>query len=149
MIIFALGFFSLINSASSNTLASGVLSTLEIRIVVASLTWSLKNSPKLRIYSFPLAASTTVTSILGVKPALAIIFLISDNFPTPDGSIITLSGLYSLITSVRAFVKSPTSVQQIQPELISLISNPASFKKPESTPISPNSFSIKTTFSPL
>jgi len=34
----------------------------------------------------------------------------------------------------------------MQPEFISLISIPASFKKPPSIPISPNSFSINTTF---
>ena len=35
----------------------------------------------------------------------------------------------------------------MQPELISLIFTPDSFKKAPSIPISPNSFSIKTTFS--
>ena len=36
----------------------------------------------------------------------------------------------------------------MQPEFISRISMPASFKKPPSIPICPNSFSIRTTFSP-
>ena len=45
--------------------------------------------------------------------------------------------------------KSPTSEQQIHPEFISRISIPASFKNPPSIPISPNSFSINTTCSPL
>ena len=53
------------------------------------------------------------------------------------------------ITSFKDFSKSPTSEQQIQPEFISLISIPASFKNPPSIPISPNSFSIRTTCSPL
>ena len=75
--------------------------------------------------------------------------MISESFPTPDGSIIILSGLNLLITSSIDFEKSPTSEQQIHPELISLISIPASFKKVPSIPISPNSFSINTTFSPL
>jgi len=44
--------------------------------------------------------------------------------------------------------KSPTSEQQMQPEFISVTSMPASFIKPPSMPISPNSFSIRTTFSP-
>ena len=47
------------------------------------------------------------------------------------------------------FLKSPTSEQQIHPELISFISTPDSFKKLPSIPISPNSFSINTTFSLL
>ena len=37
----------------------------------------------------------------------------------------------------------------MQPEFISLISMPASFKKPPSMPISPNSFSMRTSFSPF
>ena len=45
-------------------------------------------------------------------------------------------------------VKSPTRVQQMQPEFISVISTPASFRKPPSMAISPNSFSISTSFSP-
>ena len=36
----------------------------------------------------------------------------------------------------------------MQPEFISLICTPASFKKPPSMPISPNSFSISTIFCP-
>ncbi len=60
----------------------------------------------------------------------------------------TRSGLYFSRTSFKAVPKSPTKEQQIQPEFISVISIPASFKKPPSTPISPNSFSIRTSFSP-
>ena len=45
--------------------------------------------------------------------------------------------------------KSPTREQQMQPEFISRISIPASFKKPPSIPISPNSFSIRTTCWPF
>ena len=37
----------------------------------------------------------------------------------------------------------------MQPEFISRISIPASFKKPPSIPISPNSFSIRTTCCPF
>ena len=36
----------------------------------------------------------------------------------------------------------------MQPEFISVTSMPASFMKPPSTPISPNSFSMRTSFSP-
>jgi hypothetical protein len=75
-------------------------------------------------------------------------FITSDSFPTPDGSMITRSGWYFVSTSSRDLPKSPTSEQQIQPEFISRISTPASFKKPPSIPISPNSFSIRTTCSP-
>ena len=73
----------------------------------------------------------------------------SDNLPTPDGSIKIRSGLYLSNTSLSAVAKSPTNEQQMQPEFISVISIPASFKNPPSIPISPNSFSIRTTFSPL
>ena len=72
----------------------------------------------------------------------------SESLPTPDGSIMILSGSYFVITSLRAVPKSPTRVQQIQPEFISVISIPASLRKPPSIPISPNSFSISTTFCP-
>ena len=42
-----------------------------------------------------------------------------------------------LYDSFRAVPKSPTREQQIQPEFISRISIPASFRKPPSIPISP------------
>ncbi len=58
-----------------------------------------------------------------------------------------LSGWYFSTTSLRDAPKSPTREQQIQPEFISRISIPASFRKPPSIPISPNSFSIRTTCS--
>ena len=51
------------------------------------------------------------------------------------------------MSSTSDFSKLPTSEQQMQPELISLIFIPLSFKKAPSIPISPNSFSIKATFS--
>ena len=71
----------------------------------------------------------------------------SESLPTPDGSMIILSGWYLSTTSFKDVPKSPTSEQQIQPEFISLISTPESFKNPPSMPISPNSFSIRTTCS--
>ena len=63
--------------------------------------------------------------------------------------MITLSGLYVDNISFSELAKSPTKEQQIQPEFISFICIPASFKNPPSIPISPNSFSIKTTCSPF
>ena len=54
-----------------------------------------------------------------------------------------------MITSFSAVPKSPTSEQQIQPEFISVMFTPASFKNPPSMPISPNSFSIRTTCCPF
>ena len=74
-------------------------------------------------------------------------FITSESLPTPDGSIIILSGEYLSITSLSAVPKSPTSEQHIQPEFISVISIPASLRNPPSIPISPNSFSIRTIFS--
>ena len=56
--------------------------------------------------------------------------------------------MYLVTTSFREVPKSPTREQQIHPEFISRISIPASFRNPPSIPISPNSFSIKTTCSP-
>ena len=82
------------------------------------------------------------------SPADSTALITSDSFPTPDGSITIRSGAYSAATCLRALEKSPTSEQQIHPEFISVIFTPASCKKPPSIPISPNSFSIKTTFSP-
>ena len=70
------------------------------------------------------------------------------SLPTPDGSISTRSGAKRSSTSPSARLKSPTKLQQMQPEFISVISMPASFKKAPSMPISPNSFSISTSFSP-
>ena len=57
------------------------------------------------------------------------------------------SGSYFSISSVSALWKSPTSVQQMQPEFSSVIWMPLSFMKPPSTPTSPYSFSSNTTFS--
>ena len=99
-----------------------------------------------------LEASTTVTALFNVTSTVAATsrtaFITSDNFPTPEGSIITLSGLYFVSTSSRDLPKSPTREQQIHPEFISRISIPESFRNPPSMPISPNSFSISTTCSP-
>ena len=123
-----------------------------ITMVDACSTWSLKNSPKFFRYNLAFFPSTTVIlpsiSISASFFTSSMAFTMSDNFPTPEGSIITRSGWYSSSTFLRASLKSPTSVQQIQPEFISVISIPASFKKPPSMPISPNSFSISTSFSP-
>ncbi len=100
------------------------------------------------ILHFP--ASTTATLLF--KEASTSVstfntaFSTSESFPTPLGSIITRSGLYVSNTSFKEVPKSPTKEQQIHPLFISLISIPASFKKPPSIPISPNSFSIRTTF---
>ena len=58
------------------------------------------------------------------------------------------AGAKRSITSFNAFPKSPTREQQMHPEFISVILTPASFKKPPSIPISPNSFSISTICSP-
>ena len=51
------------------------------------------------------------------------------------------------ISSSSARLKSPTSVQQMQPEFNSVIWMPESRMKPLSTPTSPYSFSSSTTFS--
>ena len=59
------------------------------------------------------------------------------------------SGWNCSMTLPRASPKSPTREQQMHPEFISEISMPASLRKPPSMPISPNSFSMRTIFSPL
>ena len=105
------------------------------------------------MYILHFVASATVTKLFSSMstsfstPFTALIT--SDNLPTPDGSIKILSGVYFSKTSFNAVLKSPTKEQQIQPEFISVISTPASFKNPPSMPISPNSFSISIIFSPL
>ena len=98
-------------------------------------------------------ASATVTKLFkssstsSATPCTALIT--SDNLPTPDGSMMIRSGLYCVTTSFNALPKSPTKEQQIHPEFISVTSIPASLRNPPSIPISPNSFSISTTFSPF
>ena len=74
-------------------------------------------------------------------------FITSLSLPTPEGSTIIRSGLNCSATSFKAFAKSPTRLQQIQPLFISVICTPVSCKNPPSIPISPNSFSIITFFS--
>ena len=72
----------------------------------------------------------------------------SDSLPTPEGSMRMRSGWNWRWTSCRAWVKSPTREQQMHPEDISEICTPESFRKPPSMLISPNSFSMSTSFSP-
>ena len=119
-------------------------------IVPAFSIWLIKNSPKFLIYILHFMASTTATALFSSTSASdttsCTAFITSESFPTPEGSIKILSGAYVSNTSFKEVPKSPTSEQQMQPEFISLISIPASFKNPPSMPISPNSFSINTTF---
>ena len=82
------------------------------------------------------------------KPALYTARITSESLPTPEGSMRILSGEYSSHTFFSAFAKSPTSEQQMQPELSSFIFIPASARNPPSMPMSPNSFSMSTSFSP-
>ena len=98
-------------------------------------------------------ASATVTKLLSFMsgssftvPSTATITSLS--LPTPEGSMRMRSGWNWFFTSMRAWWKSPTKEQQMQPEDISLICTPVSFRKPPSMEISPNSFSISTSFSP-
>ena len=148
----ALGFFSRIMSTSFRILDASVISVRLRTMVPAFSIWLLKNSPKFFIYILHLAASTMVTALLSATSMSAdtsiTAFITSESLPTPDGSIIIRSGLYLVSTSFKEAPKSPTREQQMQPEFISRISIPASFKKPPSIPISPNSFSIRTTCSP-
>jgi branched-subunit amino acid transport protein len=126
------------------------MSVFVMIIESAVATWLTKNSPKFFNCNLAFLPSTTVHKMLSFKSSPVTFFTaltMSDNFPTPEGSIIILSGLYVSTNSLIDASKSPTKEQQIQPALISLILTPASFKKEPSIPISPNSFSIKTTFS--
>ena len=148
----ALGFFPRIMSTSSWILAASAMSVRLSTMVPAFSIWLLKNSPKFFMYILHLLASTMVTALFSSTSISAdtsiTAFITSESLPTPDGSMIMRSGLYLVRTSSRDFPKSPTNEQQMQPEFISRISIPASFKNPPSMPISPNSFSISTTCSP-
>ena len=120
--------------------------------VPALASWSPKNSPKLRRCIRHFAASAIVTrpvisSLSGAASFTA--RTTSESLPTPDGSIKMRSGLYSASTLRSASPKSPTRLQQMQPEFISVTLMPAPSRKPPSTPISPNSFSISTSLSPV
>ena len=148
----ALGFFSRRSSTHWATLSASATSVRLKTMVPALSIWLLKNSPKFFIYILHFCASTTVTEpfkVTSISPATSqTAFITSESFPTPDGSMITRSGAYFVSTSFKERPKSPTREQQIQPEFISRISMPESCKNPPSIPISPNSFSIRTTFSP-
>ena len=117
---------------------------------LADWTWLLKNSPKFFMYILALAASTTVVRPPSTNwsPADWTAATISDSLPTPEGSMRMRSGSYSRATIFRASRKSPVRLQQMQPDSSSFTTIPASFKKPPSMPISPNSFSMRTSFSP-
>ena len=144
----ACSFFSLICATHFSSLSSFIFWVRLITMVPAFSIWLLKNSPKFFIYILHFCPSTTVTELFTFSPTASTAFTTSESLPTPDGSIITRSGAYFSRTSFKAVPKSPTREQQIHPEFISVISIPASFKNPPSTPISPNSFSIRTSFSP-
>ena len=148
----ALAFFSRIMSTSFCILEASVMSVRLSTMVPAFSIWLLKNSPKFFMYILHFAASTMVTALFSSTSISAdtsmTAFITSDSLPTPDGSMMMRSGLYCVRTSARDVPKSPTREQQMQPEFISRISMPESFRKPPSIPISPNSFSIRTTCSP-
>jgi hypothetical protein len=137
---------------SSN--CSGVAFWLLLKTtVVAYSIWLLKNSPNAFICLLAFNAFTTVISPFNLTSSSFSTsmtdFITSDNLPTPDGSIKIRSGWNFSMTSCKFLPKSPTKEQQMHPEFISVISIPASFKNPPSMPTSPNSFSIRTIFSPL
>ena len=141
------------SSTSAKTFLESATSVRLITMVPAFSIWLLKNSPKFFIYILHLVASTMVTALFSLTSRFfatsRTAFITSESLPTPDGSMMTRSGLYLVSTSSRDLPKSPTREQQIQPEFISRISMPESFKNPPSIPIWPNSFSIRTTCSPL
>ena len=140
------------SSTSCSTLAASATSVRLSTMVPAFSIWLLKNSPKFFIYIRHLAASTMVTALLRTtsmsQATSRTAFITSDSLPTPEGSMIIRSGWYLVSTSSRDLPKSPTREQQMQPEFISRISMPDSFRNPPSMPIWPNSFSISTTCSP-
>ena len=140
-------------STAALTFSSDIFPVRLSIMVPACSTWFTKNSPKFFTYIFAFEPSTTATALLSTTLSPRSAFLMapttSESFPTPEGSIMILSGVYFESTSFKDSPKSPTSEQQIHPEFISLISIPDSFKKPPSIPISPNSFSMSTTCSPL
>ena len=138
-------------SATASSSFSCGSAVCERMMQLAFSTWSRKNSPKFFKYILHFLASTTVQKALSsecASPARCTARITSESFPTPEGSMTMRSGENFSSTSFKALAKSPTSEQQIQPEFISVISMPASLRKPPSTPISPNSFSMSTTFSP-
>ena len=153
VMISALSLIPLMSLTASSTPWSSTMSVLVRTIVPAYWIWFMKNSPKFFMYILHFLASTMVTAELSDTSRLAeasvTAFMTSESFPTPDGSIMILSASNLSMTSFRDFSKSPTSEQHMQPWDISLISMPESFKNPPSMDISPNSFSIRTIFSPL
>ena len=147
----ALSLCALTSESASSSFASVVLSVWLKMIQPAFSIWSLKNSPKFFIYILHLFTSATTVKLLSSISFAAeslTVLITSESFPTPEGSMITRSGAYSSITFPSASLKSPTSEQQMHPEFISVILMPASLRNPPSMPISPNSFSIRTSFSP-
>lgn len=114
--------------------------------------WLSKNSPKFFIYILHfcinnscIAVQFNVNLVLNTLYSLDNVRKLTNSWWLDQDPV----GLYLVTTSFRDVPKSPTREQQIQPEFISLISIPASFKNPPSIPISPNSFSINTTCCPL
>ncbi len=148
----AVGFFSRSIAVTSASFFSSMSAVLERMIVPACSTWLLKNSPKFFMYILHFFASTTVVKLLSAMSAASspcTARITSLSLPTPDGSIRMRSGAYCSITFCSALPKSPTRLQQMQPWLISVTSMPASCINPPSMPISPNSFSMSTSFSPM
>ena len=105
------------------------------------------------MYILTLVASATVTKLFSFMSGTSFtVFstatITSLSLPTPQGSMRMRSGWNCSCTSFSALLKSPTREQQMHPEDISLICTPESFRNPPSMLISPNSFSISTSFSP-
>ena len=96
-----------------------LLSTMQF----AYSTWLLKNSPKFFMYIRHFFASTTVVKLLSEISAESIpctARITSLSLPTPDGSTRMRSGANSASTFFIAAPKSPTRLQQMQPEFISV-----------------------------
>ena len=150
--IVAVGFFSRSSATAASSFSGRMPSVRERMMALAFSTWLLKNSPKFFMYILHLFASTTVvkplsTSSSDCTPCTA--RMTSLSLPTPEGSMRMRSGWNCASTFCSASAKSPTRLQQMQPEFISLICTPESLRKPPSMAISPNSFSISTIFSPV
>ena len=129
---------SLKSSIHSFIFSSDALCVWLSIIVAACSIWSPKNSPKFLRYILHLFTSATVVKAFNTAfsaPIFCTARITSLSLPTPDGSIIILSGLYVESTSLSASPKSPTREQHMQPEFISVTSIPDSCINAPSIPI--------------
>jgi len=151
--ILALGFSCCTEASRIGSRIGSIRSTLFIPRISASIICLMANSFTSFIRCLKRLPSIKVTrgAILTSSPRFisSTSFLMRLGKAIPVGSIIRISGLYSFARRVIVVLRPTLREQQMQPLVISLVSNPNLLITSPSIPISPISFTMMATFFPF